>query len=223
MSTKVRIKAAEFVTHNVRRFDVEKPPGWTFEPGQATDVSIDKDGWRDEKRPFTFTALPEWDDLQFTIKIYPDHGGVTEQLGKLKVGDALLLDEPFGTIQYKGPGTFIAGGAGVTPFIAILRALARDHKLSGHSLIFSNNTERDIILREEFDAMDGLARTYVVSSEEEDKPGLVRGFIDKKFLQDNISDFGQHFYVCGPDQMVEDINKALEELGAEPDALVFEK
>ena len=71
--------------------------------------------------------------------------------------------------------------------------------------------------------MDGLARTYVVSSEEEDKPGLVRGFIDKKFLQDNISDFGQHFYVCGPDQMVEDINKALEELGAEPDALVFEK
>ena len=223
MSTKVRIKAAEFVTHNVRRFDVEKPPGWTFEPGQATDVSIDKDGWRDEKRPFTFTALPEGDDLQFTIKIYPDHGGVTEQLGKLKVGDALLLDEPFGTIQYKGPGTFIAGGAGVTPFIAILRALARDHKLSGHSLIFSNNTERDIILREEFDAMDGLARTYVVSSEEEDKPGLVRGFIDKKFLQDNISDFGQHFYVCGPDQMVEDINKALEELGAEPDALVFEK
>lgn len=122
MSAKVRIKAAEYVTHNVRRFDVDKPSGFTFEPGQATEVSIDKDGWRDEKRSFTFTALPEWDDLQFTIKIYPDHHGVTEQLGKLEVGDALILDEPWGTIQYKGPGTFIAGGAGITPFIAILRA-----------------------------------------------------------------------------------------------------
>lgn len=223
MSSRVRIKAAQFVTHNVRRFDLEKPPGFTFEPGQATDVSIDKDGWRDEKRPFTFTALPEWDDLQFTIKIYPDHGGVTEQLGRLEVGDALLLEEPWGTIQYKGPGTFIAGGAGVTPFIAILRALQRDRKLKGHSLIFSNKTERDIILRDEFDAMDGLARTYVLSEETEDRPGLVRGFIDRKFLEDNISDFGQHFYVCGPDQMVADITEALKALGAEPDALIFEK
>ena len=92
MSAKVRIKAAEYVTHNVRRFDVEKPPGFSFEPGQATEVSIDRDGWRDEKRPFTFTALPEWDDLQFTIKIYPDHGGVTDQLGKLEELAARFAD-----------------------------------------------------------------------------------------------------------------------------------
>jgi ferredoxin-NADP reductase len=221
MSSKVKIKAAQYVTHNVRRFDVEKPSGWAFEPGQATEVSIDKDGWRDEKRPFTFTSLPEWNDLQFTIKIYPDHGGVTEQLGKLEVGDALILEEPWGTIQYKGLGTFIAGGAGVTPFIAILRALARDGKLDGHSLIFSNDTEKDIILRDEFDAMAGLATTYVLSVE--DKPGLFHGLIDKKFLKENIADFSQHFYICGPDKMVADINDALKELGAAPDALVFEK
>jgi ferredoxin-NADP reductase len=223
MSATVRIKAAEYVTHNVRRFDVEKPSGFTFEPGQATEVSIDKDGWRDEKRPFTFTSLPEWDDLQFTIKLYPDHGGVTGQLGRLKVGDALILDEPWGTIQYKGPGTFIAGGAGVTPFIAILRALERDGKLAGHGLIFSNHTEKDIILREEFDAMDGLATTYVLSDEDNDTPGLVHGFVDRKFLAESISDFGQHFYVCGPDRMVKDISDALKALGAEPDALIFEK
>jgi len=221
MSAKVKIRSAEYVTHNVRRFDVEKPSGWAFEPGQATEVSIDKEGWRDEKRPFTFTSLPEWDDLQFTIKIYPEHRGVTEQLGKLEVGDALILEEPWGTIQYLGPGTFIAGGAGVTPFIAILRALERDEKLEGHSLIFSNHTERDITLRDEFDAMDGLVTTYVLSAEE--KPGLIYGRIDEDFLRENISDFAQHFYVCGPDEMVADISQALTELGADPEALVFEK
>lgn len=221
MSSKVKIKAAEYVAHNVRRFDVEKPSGWAFEPGQATEVSIDKEGWRDQKRPFTFTSLPEWDDLQFTIKIYPDHSGVTEQLGKLDVGDTLILEEPWGTIQYTGPGTFIAGGAGVTPFIAILRALERDGKLEGHSLIFSNRMERDIILRDEFEAMDGLVTTYVLSAEE--KPALIHGRIDEDFLRENISDFGQRFYVCGPDEMVADISNALKQLGAEPDALVFEK
>jgi ferredoxin-NADP reductase len=221
MTSKVAIKSVDSVTHDVRSFTVEKPDGFDFQPGQATDVSIDKDGWRDEKRPFTFTSLPDWDDLQFTIKIYPDHDGVTEQLGQLKAGDHLLIDDPWGTITYKGPGTFIAGGAGVTPFIAILRALQKDGRLGGHRLIFANKTEKDIILRGEFDAMEDLGVTYVLS--EENKPEFYHGLIDKQFLKNHIADFSQHFYVCGPDQMVKDINAALKELGADPDGLIFEK
>lgn len=221
MSSKVQIRETQYVTHNVRRFEVEKPTGFAFEPGQATDVSVDRDGWRDEQRPFTFTSLPEWERLQFTIKIYPDHEGVTEQLAKQKIGDYLLIEEPWGTINYKGRGTFIAGGAGVTPFISILRALQRDGELKGHSLIFSNKAERDIILRDEFDAMDELDKTYVLTSER--NPSFRYGRIDKDFIRANIRDFQQYFYVCGPEEMVAEINDALKELGADPDGLVFEK
>jgi len=221
MSEKVEIKQVTNVTHDVRQFRLEKPQGFDFEPGQATSVRVDKDGWREEERPFTFTSLPDWDDLEFTIKVYPDHHGVTEQVGQLQSGDALLIDEPWGTIQYRGPGTFIAGGAGVTPFIAILRALAADDNLDGHRLIFSNKTEADIILRDEFDAMSNLAKTYVLTKEQKAQFGY--GRIDERFLEENISDFSQHFYVCGPEKMVANINEALEGLGAKPDSLVFEK
>lgn len=221
MTSKVAIKSIIPVTHDVRSFVVEKPKGFDFEIGQATDVSIDKEGWREEKRPFTFTSLPGWDDLQFTIKIYPDHDGVTEQIGQLKAGDHFIIDDAWGTIAYKGKGTFIAGGAGITPFIAILRSLQEHGKLSGHRLIFANKTEKGIILRDELDAMDGLSVTHVLS--DENTPDLVHGRIDKPFLKENIADFDQHFYVCGPDEMVKDINAALESLGADPDALVFEK
>lgn len=221
MSEKVEIKQVTNVTHDVRQFRLEKPQGFDFEPGQATSVRVDKDGWREEERPFTFTSLPSWDDLEFTIKVYPDHHGVTEQVGQLQSGDALLIDEPWGTIQYRGPGTFIAGGAGVTPFIAILRALAADDNLDGHRLIFSNKTEADIILRDEFDAMSNLAKTYVLTKEQKAQFGY--GRIDERFLEENISDFSQHFYVCGPEKMVANINEALEGLGAKPDSLVFEK
>ncbi len=221
MTHKVAIKSVENVTHDVRSFTVDKPEGFDFQPGQATDVSIDRDKWRDEKRPFTFTSLPDWDNLQFTIKIYPEHDGVTEQLGQLTAGDHLLIDDPWGTITYKGPGTFIAGGAGITPFIAILRALQKNGKLGGHRLIFANKTEKDIILRDEFDVMNSFGVTHILSKE--NKPDLRHGRIDKPFLKENIADFGQHFYVCGPDEMVKDINAALKELGADPDGLVFEE
>jgi len=221
MAHKVAIRKAEQVTHNVRQFTFEKPDGFQFEPGQATDVAVDRDGFRDDKHPFTFTSLPHWSELQFTIKIYPDRHGLTEEIGKLDVGDHFLIEDAWGTIQYKGKGTFIAGGAGVTPFIAILRDLADRGEIEGHRLIFANKSAEDIILKQEFDDMDGLETVYVV--DDGDDPRFEHGRIDKAFLQSHVDDFSQHFYVCGPDEMVKDINDALKDLGADPEGLVFEK
>lgn len=221
MTHRLTITAVKSVTHDVKQFTFKKPENYIFEPGQATEVGIDKDGFREDRRPFTFTSLPDWSDLQLTIKLYPEHKGITEQIGKLDKGDAFLIEDPWGTITYKGKGTFIAGGAGITPFIAILRQLAKDGQLGGHRLIFANKTAKDIILRDEFDAMEGLETLYILSNEEAE--GCQKGRIDKDFLKAQIADFSQHFYICGPDQMVEDIKSALKALGAEPDAVVFEK
>ncbi len=221
MGHTLAITKIEDITHNVRQFTFEKPDGFEFTPGQAAEVGIDKEGWRDAGHPFTFTALPEWDDLQFTIKIYPDHDGLTEQIGKMRVGDSFIVGDPWGTIEYKGRGTFIAGGAGVTPFIAILRMLAARGEISGHRLIFANKREADIILKDEFAAMDGLEVIHVLS--EEHKNGFEHGRIDMPMLERLIGSTSQHFYVCGPDGMVESINDALKDLGAEPDGLVFEE
>jgi len=143
----VKIISIQPVTHNVRHFRVEKPAGYSFVPGQATEVAINKPRWKEERRPFTFTSLNDWDHLEFTIKIYSDHDGVTNQLGHLNVGDELLLHDVWGAIQYKGEGVFIAGGAGVTPFIAIMRQLKKENKIGNNKLIFSNKTEKDIILK----------------------------------------------------------------------------
>lgn len=217
----VKILKVEPVTHDVRRFTVQKPDGFRFEPGQATLVAVDRPEWQKKKRPFTFTSLNNWPDLEFTTKIYPEHHGVTEQLGKLEAGDALLIEDPWGTIQYKGPGTFIAGGAGVTPFIAILRQLAKDGEIDGNTLLFSNKTARDIILRDEFEAMAGLRCVFTVTKQAD--PTLENRRIDRAFLEDKVTDFDQHFYVCGPKQMVADLKGHLQALGAKADAVVFEE
>lgn len=224
MSHTLEIQDIREVTHDVRQIRLEKPEGFTFTPGQATEVAVDRDGWRDEGRPFTFTSLATDPYLEFVIKIYPDHEGVTDQIGQLKAGDNLIIGDPWGTIEYKGEGVFLAGGAGVTPFIAILRDLHRKGETGNNRLIFSNNTERDIILKEEFETILGDRFMNVITQEKPTGDHIfLDGVIDKAFLKSQIEDFGQAFYVCGPGPFNKAIMAALKELGASPDALIFEK
>jgi ferredoxin-NADP reductase len=217
----VTIESILDITHNVRSYRFTKPAGYSFEPGQATEVSINKEGWKDEKRPFTFTSLNEWPYLEFTIKSYHDHDGVTNQLYQLKPGDELIIRDVWGAISYKGEGYFIAGGAGITPFIAILRQLKKEGRIAGNQLYFSNKTSQDIILHKELDDILGSNAHYIITDEKEPKSG--KKYIDKAFLQSEIKDFHKPFYVCGPDKMVSAISQTLEELGADPESVVFEK
>ena len=211
----------EFVTHDVKSFIVEKPAGYNFKPGQATEVNIDEDKWRDEKRPFTFTSKNEDKVLQFIVKKYPDHDGVTDKLHELKCGDSIEIGDAWGAIQYKGKGIFIAGGAGVTPFIVILRDLQERGELKGNKLLFANKCEKDIICEKEFRNMLGSNFVTILSQESGSKHH--NGRIDKEFLKQTISDFNFNFYVCGPPEFIKSINKYLEELGAKPDAIVIEE
>lgn len=221
MPHKLKINSITPVGGMVFQYDLEKPDHFDFKPGQATEVAIDRDGWRDEKRPFTFTSLPGWDKLQFTIKSYPDHDGVTKELMSLQAGDQLLVDDAWGTIEYKGKGVFIAGGAGMTPFLAILRELREKGELDGNRLFFANNTVTDIFAKDEIDGMEGLAVHHVLS--EEQRPGYLHGLVDKDFLKKHIQDFDQKFYVCGPPKMMESVMDALKSLGADAEEVVFEE
>jgi ferredoxin-NADP reductase len=217
----VKILDAEYVTHNVRRFKVSKPDSYKYKPGQATDVVINLPEWKEERRPFTFTSLNEWDHLEFTIKIYSDHNGVTNKLGTLHAGDELILHDIWGVIHYKGEGTFIAGGAGVTPFIAIFRQLQKDGKIGNNKLIFSNRTSKDIILKDEFEKMLGANFINTLTDEKSEKYDSRR--INESYLKEKIKDFSQYFYICGPDAMIESIKEELLNLGVDKDKIVIEQ
>jgi ferredoxin-NADP reductase len=217
----VKILEIKVITHNVRSFRVEKPEGYCFEPGQATDVAINLPEWKAEKRPFTFTGLNEWPYLEFTIKGYTDHEGVTNKLHKLTIGDELIIADVWGAITFKSEGYFIAGGAGITPFMAILRQLNQHRALRTNQLFFSNKTEADIIYHQELVNMLGRNARFILTSEQ--NPEYDGGHINKTYLTQHIKDFTKPFYVCGPDEMVAQITTILKELGADPETLVFEK
>ena len=206
----VKIKSIKKITHDVLQIATEKPSTYTFTPGQATDVSINNAAWKDEKRPFTFTCLPDNDYIEFTIKTYPSHKSVTNQLLQLNKGEELILHDVFGDIAYKDEGVFIAGGAGVTPFISIFRYLHSKNEIANNKLIFANKTKADIILEEEFKILLGENFINVLSDENID--GYENGYITEDLLKTNISNLNKNFYVCGPPPMMDAIEKMLANL-----------
>jgi ferredoxin-NADP reductase len=207
----VSILGIEDVTHDVKRFRVEKPKGYSFIPGQATEVSINTAEFKNERRPFTFTSLNSDTFLEFTIKIYSSRNGVTNALGQVKPGDKLIIRDVWGAITYKGKGVFIAGGAGITPFISIFRDLNTRNELAGNTLIFANKTKADIILETELRKMLGSAFINILSDEK--THGYYHGMIDQEFLKSSISDLNGNFYICGPPPMIDAVKIQLAGLG----------
>ena len=217
----VTLLMREFVTHDVQRFIVSRPAGFDFQAGQGVELAIKRPDWQEQGRPFTPTSLADDKVLEFIIKAYPSHKGVTRELHKLAPGTELWMSEPFGTIAYKGPGVFVAGGAGITPFIAILRAQAQSADMQRNMLLFSNKTVADFICEKEFRHI--LAERCILTCTAEQAAGFEHRRIDKAFLAESIDDFDQPFYVCGPPAFMEAVNQALQDLGADPESLVFEK
>ncbi len=217
----VKIKSIKHITHDVLQIVTEKPQKYSFNPGQATEIAINKNGWEAEKRPFTFTSLPESNHLEFTIKTYPLHNGVTNELLHLENGDELILHDVFGAIAYKGEGVFIAGGAGVTPFICIFRYLQSKSETGGNKLIFANKTKEDIILALEFKKILGDNFINILSGEITDE--YAKGTIDEYFLKSNIAHFNQQFYICGPPPMMDTILKQLSSLGVDKKNITVEE
>ncbi|MXQ08104.1 flavodoxin reductase [Alphaproteobacteria bacterium GH1-50] len=209
------------LTPDVKTYIFDKPDGYSFTPGQATEMALDRDGWRDEKRPFTFTSDPDAGILSFTIKSYPDHDGVTEKLPGLVPGDSVLIDDAWGAIEDKGPGVFIAGGAGITPFLGILRHRERHGSLKGCHLIFANRAPEDIILRPLWETLPDLKTTFVVAEGARD--GLRKGQVDGSLLDDVVDDFSGRFYLCGPPPMEDAVAELLSERGVSEGNLIREE
>ena len=216
----VKILSIGHITRDALQIFTERPQGLDFSPGQAIDISINKEGWKNEIRPFTFTSLPDDFYLQFTIKTYPSHKGVTNELLQLRKNDELILGDVFGAIEYKGEGYFIAGGAGITPFVSIFRYLRSKNAVGDNKLIYANKTRDDIILKYEFQYF--LGGNFINILSDEVVEGYAHGFITENFLKKHITDFSKNIYLCGPPPMMEAIEKILSGLNVDEKLIIKE-
>lgn len=203
----------QWLNRNMIRLQLAKPPKYDYQIGQATELTIGTPEFADKYAPFTFTSLPETSYLEFMIKVYPSHKGLTLALSKINKSSILQITDAWDSYHYKGKGTFIAGGSGITPFIPMLLDLYRKGAMDGHTLLFANKTAQDIVMEPTFNRM--LKDRFFNILSEDNSAEYDFGKIDYNYLEQTITAFKDQFYLCGPPGFSEDIKGYLLALGAE--------
>jgi len=215
MNHEVRILGKKSLNHDVVQFQLERPSGYQFVAGQAIELEL-RAPVRRGPAPFTFTGLNTSPNLELTIKIYRDHDGLTAALERLHVGDSVSITDPWDSFTDKGPGVFIAGGAGITPFVALLRQMQVDGTVGGSTLLFANKSSKDAFLRDELKGILGNRYVDVLAF---DDNGRSNQLIDEAFLKIQIQNLQQPINVCGPPGFMDAVQGALKKIGASEQAV----
>jgi ferredoxin-NADP reductase len=206
----VKIVSITKLTHNIKSYKVQKPEDFVFTSGQAVELAVNQKRWENEPRPFSIVSLPKDNELEFLIKSYRDSRGVTAVLDTLKRDAELLLGDPWDSYVYKGPGIFLAGGTGVTPFLSIFRQLNAEGRLAGNRLVWANTTEHDTFNEEEFIRfLDGGYMPTV-------------GRIKASAIRKLIKPAADWVYICGPEAFEEATVDLVTELGVATNKIVRE-
>ncbi len=217
----VKVLGSKKIGQNIYKLLIEKPRGYVFIPGQFTEVTIkdvDKENYR---RHFSFIGLNNNDYLEFIIKPCNSNDTVAKKIISLNKNEKLIITGAKGNLHYKGMGTFIAGGTGITPFIAIFRDLKIKNDIAGNMLIYSAKTTEDIIMHDEL--LEILGMNYINLFTQKRDKNYYFGRIDRNFLRMEIVDFVRNFYVSGSVEFVRSINSILKDFGVTEDLIICEQ
>ncbi len=187
--------------------------------GQFAVINIKKSGLR-EPHPFTIAGRDEVGGLSFAIKA---SGDFTKRLYEnVAVGDQMQVQGAYGRFKFNSKSSrqlWLAGGIGVTPFLAMAQEL--DNSLSQEVCLFH-------CVRDAGEAVDQQALLSKV--EEVDKFSYIlfssdeEGRLDAQKLTDLV-DFeidGASMMFCGPPPLRLAITKGLKNMGKKLSSVKFE-
>jgi ferredoxin-NADP reductase len=204
-------------------FDV---PGWTgHRAGQHVDVRLTAEDGYQAERSYSIASAPDATRVDLTVERLDD-GEVSPYLtDELRPGDQIELRGPVGGYfvwepPLGGPLLLVAGGSGVVPLMAMIRARHGAGSDVDARLLFSSRSWDDVIYRDELERLAGGGLTVVHTLTRSQPPGWT-GYA-RRVDTDMLAEVGPgpgerpRVYVCGPTPFVEAVAQALVGLGHEP-------
>lgn len=200
--------------------------GLTFHPGQFAWLTLRSSPFADREHPFSFSssaAQPQ--RLGFTIR---ELGDFTSRIGEVRPGERAYLDGPHGAFstdrhERAASFAFIAGGVGITPIMSILRTLADRGDRRPLLLVYANRDWEGVTFREEIEELRRTSRldlrvVYVLEQPPDEWDGE-RGFVTAEILRRHLPrcehSNGIEIFICGPQPMMNAVERALLSLGVD--------
>jgi len=211
-------------------FDV---PGWPgHRAGQHVDVRLTAEDGYQAQRSYSIASAPDASRIELTVERLDD-GEVSPYLTEeLREGDQIELRGPVGGYfvwepSQGGPLLLVAGGSGVVPLMAMLRARETAGSDAETRLLLSSRGWDDVIYRDELERLDGDGLT-VVHTLTRTQPQSWTGYarrVDAEMLAEVGPDPTERpfVYVCGPTPFVEAVAEALVRLGHAPQNVKTER
>ena len=227
----IKLKKKELVAKDTMAFHWEMPNGFEFKAGQLGEFTLIDPSETDEEgntRPFSFVYAPSENELVTTTRLRDS--AFKRVLKDLSEGSEVEFDAPHGNFTLhkteSTPAVFIIGGIGITPIRSMIVEATNkktDHDLT---LLYSNKTPDDAPFLSDFEDMadENANFTFVpVMTRTEDWDGE-SGHIDADMLKRHISDVSKPiYYLSGPADMVQAMQKMLIEAGANEDNIRAEE
>jgi ferredoxin-NADP reductase len=213
--------------------DVPDWPGHL--PGQHVDVRLTApDGYSAQRSYSIASAWPADGKVELTIQRVPDGEVSTYLTDTFSVGDPIELRGPVGgwfvwREARPAPVLLVAGGSGVVPLMAMIRARGAVRGLQPFRLIYSVRTPQDACYARELARRvredPGLDVRYVYTRET--PPGWPEPAKRLGVATVNTygwpPDFGPDCFVCGPTSFVETAADILVALGHDPQIIRTER
>lgn len=234
----LRLKKRPYRVVEVRR---ERERVWTvamepvgdhrlrFKAGQFAWVTFGDTPLSLGEHPFTIASSAVHPErLEFTIK---ELGDFTSTIGLVPVGSTAFVDGPAGNYVVPDDAAgvvLVAGGIGVTPAISILRTLCDRADRRPMILIYANETLEKAVFADELGSISEAMGLRVVHVPERPPSGWTgpSGYITQAMLEQQVPDAAGrewHYFVCGPDPMMDAVETALINMGVPPDRMRSER
>jgi ferredoxin-NADP reductase/DMSO/TMAO reductase YedYZ heme-binding membrane subunit len=201
------------------------PLPFEHQPGQYLNLTLTIAG-EPVRRSYTIASSPTRGDYcEITVRRTAGGYASAHLHQALREGSVLSVAAPAGRFVFTGTAAervvLIAGGVGITPLMAIVRALT-DRCWPGQiHLVFAARTQRDVIFDEELRYLQkrfaNLHVCVVLSREPDGGYQGERGRVTAELLARVVPGLPRGpFYVCGPDGMMDAVRAELASLGVAP-------
>lgn len=218
----------ETVAEGTVAFQLHKPDGFEFKPGQAIDLILDDPQLGEDSRvhAFSIVSAPHEDNLTVTTRMRDS--AYKRALGRLESGAKVSIDGPFGSMTLHNKASraacFIAGGIGITPFMSMVRHAFASNSAHRLMLIYSNRRPEDTaFLAELQDYAKHNERFQLVATMTDMEKSTSTwngetGLVDAAFLTRVTAGLASPiFYVAGPPGLVVAMRAALTAAGIDDD------